>query len=233
MNVQDIARQVFAVLETGRQIAPFSKGNPDLNLDQAYQITAAVRALREARGERAIGRKIGFTNRTIWAEYGVYAPIWGYVYDRTVHHLTSGPLEAPLKGLAEPRIEPEVMFGLGVPPEPGMNEQEFIGCINWIAHALKLCSQSSPVGRSGHRTPSPPTACMAGSSSGRVIRPSHGATRGLWSCRASRSSSSAMQPLSTTGLRQMSSTGHSLRCAISLRRWRKIPTTRRSPRAKS
>jgi 2-oxo-3-hexenedioate decarboxylase len=144
MNVQDIARQVFAVLETGRQIAPFSKGNPDLNLDQAYQITAAVRALREARGERAIGRKIGFTNRTIWAEYGVYAPIWGYVYDRTVNDLTSEPLEAPLKGLAEPRIEPEVMFGLGVPPEPGMNEQEFIGCINWIAHGFEIVQSIFP-----------------------------------------------------------------------------------------
>ena len=29
----------------------------------------AVRAKREARGERPIGRKIGFTNRTIWWSY--------------------------------------------------------------------------------------------------------------------------------------------------------------------
>jgi 2-oxo-3-hexenedioate decarboxylase len=31
-----------------------------------------------------IGRKIGFTNRTIWAKYAVYAPIWGFVFDTTV-----------------------------------------------------------------------------------------------------------------------------------------------------
>jgi len=30
-----------------------------------------------------VGRKIGFTNRTIWAEYNVYGPICGYVYNRT------------------------------------------------------------------------------------------------------------------------------------------------------
>ncbi len=37
-------------------------------------------ACASRRGERPIGRKIGFTNRNIWAEYGVYAPIWGDVY---------------------------------------------------------------------------------------------------------------------------------------------------------
>jgi 2-oxo-3-hexenedioate decarboxylase len=40
-----------------------------------------------ARGERVIGRKIGFTNRTIWAEYAVYAPMWGFVFDTTVRDL--------------------------------------------------------------------------------------------------------------------------------------------------
>ena len=67
---------------------PSPKCIPTLDLKDAYNVTAAVRAQREARGERPIGRKIGFTNRTIWEEYGVYAPIWGYVYDRTVRDLT-------------------------------------------------------------------------------------------------------------------------------------------------
>ncbi len=48
-----------------------------------------------ARGERPVGRKIGFTNRTIWAEYGVYAPIWGDMYDTTLRDLaaTDGALD--------------------------------------------------------------------------------------------------------------------------------------------
>ena len=41
-----------------------------------------MRDARLARGERVLGRKIGFTNRTIWAEFGVDAPMWGYLYDR-------------------------------------------------------------------------------------------------------------------------------------------------------
>src|ERR1700744_131554 len=130
MNLQDIAKEVLAVLGTGRQLDPFSKVFPDFGLKDAYTVTAAVRAEREARGERSIGRKIGFTNRTIWAEYGVYAPIWGYVYDHTVRELTVEPLKVSLNGLAEPRIEPEIVFGLGAPPAPGMDEQALIDCVD-------------------------------------------------------------------------------------------------------
>jgi 2-oxo-3-hexenedioate decarboxylase len=144
MDVQDIAQEVFAVLDTGRQIAPFSNADPDFGLDEAYRVTAAVRAKREARGERPVGRKIGFTNRTIWAEYGVYAPIWGYVYDRTVRDLSIEPLEVSLNGLAEPRIEPEIVFGLGAPPAPGMDELALIDCIDWVAHGFEIVQSIFP-----------------------------------------------------------------------------------------
>jgi len=45
--------------------------------EQSY---AAARALHEERlrqGWRALGRKIGFTNRTLWPRYDVYEPMWG------------------------------------------------------------------------------------------------------------------------------------------------------------
>jgi len=144
MNIQEIADQAFAALDTGRQIGPFSDNDPDFGLNDAYRVTAAVRAQREARGERPIGRKIGFTNRTIWAEYGVYAPMWGYVYDKTVRDLTAEPLRVSLDGLAEPRIEPEVVFGLAAPPKPGMDADELIRCIEWAAHGFEIVQSIFP-----------------------------------------------------------------------------------------
>jgi 2-oxo-3-hexenedioate decarboxylase len=145
MDLQDIAKEVLEVLGTGRQLDPFSKVYPDFGLKDAYNVTAAVRAQREARGERPIGRKIGFTNRTIWEEYGVYAPIWGYVYDRTVGELhANATLEVSLRGLAEPRIEPEIMFGLAAPPKPGMDAQELIHCIEWVAHGFEIVQSIFP-----------------------------------------------------------------------------------------
>src|SRR3954451_24720399 len=73
-----IAAEALAAMDDARQIAPFSARYPGLTLDDAYGISARLCALRFARGERVIGRKIGFTNRTIWAEYAVYAPMWGF-----------------------------------------------------------------------------------------------------------------------------------------------------------
>ena len=51
-----------------------------LDVPSAYQLGLAVRALRLARGEQPRGFKIGFTNRSIWARYQVFAPIWGTVW---------------------------------------------------------------------------------------------------------------------------------------------------------
>jgi 2-oxo-3-hexenedioate decarboxylase len=118
MDIQGVTDEVFAVLGTGRQIAPFTTRWPEFGLAEAYRVAAGVRARREARGERPIGRKIGFTNRTIWSEYNVHAPMWDYVYDVTVRDLRTQDVDASLSSLAEPRIEPEIIFGMASAPDP-------------------------------------------------------------------------------------------------------------------
>jgi 2-oxo-3-hexenedioate decarboxylase len=125
-------------------VASFSARQPGFSLADAYRATVAVRQMREARGERVLGRKIGFTNRTIWAEYGVYAPIWGYVYDRTVRSLADVEDGFPLAGLAEPRIEPEIMFGLAAAPGPGMDEAGLLACVDWVAHGFEIVQSIFP-----------------------------------------------------------------------------------------
>src|SRR5687768_6834670 len=141
IDIPVIAAEAFGVLDTGRQIAPFSSRLPAFSLDDAYRVTAAVRRLRETRGERPIGRKIGFTNRTTWPDY---APMWGYVYDRTVHDLADLWHTFSLEDLAEPRIEPEIVFRLAATPMPGMDERALLGCIDGVAHGLELVQSIYP-----------------------------------------------------------------------------------------
>ena len=126
-ELQAIAAEAFAVLDTGHQISPFSARFSAFDLDEAYRVTAAIRQMREMRGEMPVGRKIGFTNRTIWAEYNVYGPVWGYVYNRTVHNLAEIGDTFSLVGLAEPRIEPEIVFKLALAPAPGMDLDSIAG----------------------------------------------------------------------------------------------------------
>jgi 2-oxo-3-hexenedioate decarboxylase len=76
-DIAAVAREVLAVLGTGGSIAPLTGRPAGLSLRDAYRVTARLGAAFAARGEPPIGRKIGFTNTSIWAEYNVYAPIWG------------------------------------------------------------------------------------------------------------------------------------------------------------
>ena len=139
--INALADEAIAALETGQQIAPISARRPEFTLDDAYRVTEAVRRLRQSRGETPVGRKIGFTNRTTWPDY---APMWGYIYDRTVHDLAAMGPTFPLAGLAEPRIEPEIAFRLAAAPTPGMDEHDLLACIDGIAHGFEIVQSIFP-----------------------------------------------------------------------------------------
>jgi 2-oxo-3-hexenedioate decarboxylase len=139
-----IAAEALAALDQGRQIAPFSARYQGFDLDAAYRAAAHVRALRCARGETPIGRKIGFTNSTIWAEYDVWAPIWGDCYDRTVRNAPTDGAAFGLRNLAEPRIEPEIVFGIAMAPAAGMDAAALLDCIGWVAHGFEIVQSIFP-----------------------------------------------------------------------------------------
>jgi len=109
-----------------------------LTLEEAYAVAQRAAALRLARGERAIGWKIGFTNRSIWDRYGVHAPIWGPVWDTTTELLDGTEATLSLAGLSQPRLEPEVVFGFASAPAAGMSLTELRGCLAWVAHGFEV-----------------------------------------------------------------------------------------------
>lgn len=139
-----LAEEVLASLSQGRQITPLTGRHDGLDLPDAYRVTAAVRRLREARGERVVGRKIGFTNRTIWDEYDVHAPIWGYVYDATLREGEAARAPCPIGHLVEPRIEPEIVLGLARAPEAGMDEAALMACVAWVGHGFEIVQSLFP-----------------------------------------------------------------------------------------
>ncbi len=144
MDARSIATEALSVLGQGRQIAPFSLRDPAFGLNEAYKVTPIVRQMREARGEKVLGRKIGFTNSTIWAQYNVNGPIWGYMYDRTVRNLSDIHGAVSLAELIDPRIEPEIVFGLSAAPDVAMDERELLSCIDWLALGYEMVQSIYP-----------------------------------------------------------------------------------------
>src|SRR5438876_6933168 len=135
-----LARELIALHETPREVAPSSERYPRLTAEAGYEAARALHKHRVAAGWRPVGRKIGFTNRTIWARYGVYEPIWGTVYDRTLIRAEQNRALVPLQGLVNPRIEPEICFKLRTPPGEG----PLIECIEWMAHSVEIVQCHHP-----------------------------------------------------------------------------------------
>ena len=112
--------------------------------EAGYRIALALHRERKAAGWRPLGRKIGFTNRGIWPRYGVYQPIFGFVYDRTVTLAPDGAATISLAGLVQPRIEPEVCFGLKGPPPHSKDPAEILSAIAWVAHSIEIVQCAFP-----------------------------------------------------------------------------------------
>jgi 2-oxo-3-hexenedioate decarboxylase len=139
-----IARELLQARLRRRQLAPYSAAAVRLGVEQAYDVAAEILKIRRAAGEIPVGRKIGFTNSNIWPEYGVFAPIWGYVYDTTLRVAPGNAGVQSLKGALEPKIEPEIVFRLRSAPRPGMSEEELADCIDWVAHGFEIVHSMFP-----------------------------------------------------------------------------------------
>jgi 2-keto-4-pentenoate hydratase len=141
VGAADVILDAFA---SQRLIAPLSDGDPSLDEEGAYAIAWELHARRLRRGETPVGRKIGFTNRTIWAEYGVSAPIWGHVYDSTVLSAPAGEARIAVGHLLQPRIEPEIQLHFARTPPLTRDEGAILECIDWIAQGFEIVQSPFP-----------------------------------------------------------------------------------------
>jgi 2-oxo-3-hexenedioate decarboxylase len=152
--VDPFAQELIAALGTPQAIAPFTTRDPSFDMARAYAVAASVHAARLAQGEQVVGRKIGFTNRTLWDEYGVREPIWGFVYDTTLFRPRGGRATAALGSFAEARIEPEIVLHIKAAPPvtrdsergqaPVDVESAMLDCIDWIALGFEIVHSPFP-----------------------------------------------------------------------------------------
>jgi 2-keto-4-pentenoate hydratase len=139
----EISDKVYRLRGAGQETAPFTSVHPGFSLDDAYWVVEDQRRRREAAGDRIVGRKIGFTNRAAWAGYGISGPIWNYLYERTTWNLGERS-RLSIAGWPNVRMETEMAFGLCAPPDPGMDEEALLACIEWAALDFEVCTSIFP-----------------------------------------------------------------------------------------
>src|SRR5574341_123995 len=138
-----LGEELIRIHESAAIVPRFSERYPDLTPESGYGAARALHQHRLAAGWRPVGRKIGFTNRTLWARYGVFEPMWGMVYDRTLIRAVENRASVDLAGLAQPRIEPEICFKLKKQPQTSAGS-ELISSIEWMAHSVEIVQCHHP-----------------------------------------------------------------------------------------
>lgn len=139
MSSVSIAKALLEALDHGRTLPPLTTTYPDFDWDAGYRVAAEILRQRRDRGEQPVGRKIGFTNRNIWAEYGATAPIWAHVYDTTLSHAPGHAATLSLSGSVQPRIEPEIAFCLRRPLPTGCRDpRRMLEAIEWYAPSFEI-----------------------------------------------------------------------------------------------
>jgi len=143
-TLKAVSEELIELAASGHAAPPFSERYPKLDADMGYRAMRRLHQHRLAIGWKPVGRKIGFTNRSIWPRYGVHEPIWGFVYDHTLVRAPEGRAEVLLEGLAQPRIEPEICFGLKAPPPRSHDPHAILAAIEWVAHSVEIVQAFHP-----------------------------------------------------------------------------------------
>jgi 2-keto-4-pentenoate hydratase len=145
MSLHAIAQEMKAAQDLRMLIKPLTARVPGFDIGAAYEVARLIHKERIREGASPVGRKIGFTNREMWRAYGVYEPIWAYVYDTTVVHLSGSRGACRLGRFIEPRIEPEIVVHFRSAPPIGENDPAAIlACIDWIAHGIEIVQSHFP-----------------------------------------------------------------------------------------
>jgi 2-oxo-3-hexenedioate decarboxylase len=138
IDVDKIADRLIAAYDSASTLAPISASVPDFDIDDSYRVLAEIQKRRRGQGWQPVGRKLGFTNTTIWARYGVSAPLWAHVWAHTVHFARNNETSLSLAKFVQPRIEPEVVFKLKGAVPVTDDAAGILSCIEWMAPAFEI-----------------------------------------------------------------------------------------------
>ncbi len=139
-----IAEQLIAAYDGATLLPPITAAAPDFSVADGYAVLHEIETRRRAQGWRPVGRKIGFTNRTIWPRYGVYQPMWAHVWSHTVQFVPGGTASLSLQRLMQPRIEPELVFKIKAPVPLTNDPEAVLSSVEWMAPGFEIVQSHFP-----------------------------------------------------------------------------------------
>ncbi len=136
-DLQVIADRLIDAYDNATMLEPISVTVERFDSAAAYEVLDRIAAQRRRQGWTQVGRKIGFTNRTIWEAFGVDRPMWAHTWSTTVTY-AEGNAVVGLDRFVQPRIEPEVVFKLRERPPRTGSPTEVLRSVEWMAPGFEI-----------------------------------------------------------------------------------------------
>ena len=137
-DIAALADRLIAAYDAAEMLPPVTETVPGFSVADAYAVLGEIEERRRAQGWRPVGRKIGFTNRTIWSRYGVWQPMWAHVWAHTVCFAGAGRASLSLAPFVQPRIEPEVVLKLKAPVPLSEDVSQLLTSVEWMAPGFEI-----------------------------------------------------------------------------------------------
>lgn len=143
-RIVTLADRLIDAYDRAYTLDPITTSDPSFDVAAGYAVLREIQARRAASGWRPVGRKIGFTNRRIWTRYSVDRPMWANIYAHTVRRAPNGHATLVLTGFVQPRIEPEVVFGLRGPVPRTGDARAVLDAVEWLAAGFEVVQSHFP-----------------------------------------------------------------------------------------
>lgn len=139
MTPEDHARAAADLLEaerSGQQIGLLSLRHPEMGMDDAYAIQAAIRAAKLAEGRSVIGWKIGLTSKAMQAALNIDIPDSGILFDDML--FASGG-RVPKGRFIQPRVEAEIAFVMKAPlAGADVTREDVLAATDYVTPSLEI-----------------------------------------------------------------------------------------------
>lgn len=135
-TIERLAAHLDAAETERREVHKITDDYPEMDWEDAYAIQDALRALKEARGVRVAGLKMGLTSHAKMRQMGVVDPVYGFITD---YGAVADGGEIDTKRLIHPKVEAEIAFVTKRPLSgPGCHIGSVLAATDFILPAVEI-----------------------------------------------------------------------------------------------
>ncbi len=135
-TIQKLAEHLDAAENECRDVVKITDEHPDMDWDDAYAIQDALRAIKEGRGVRITGLKMGLTSHAKMKQMGVKDPVRGFITD---YGMVADGGECDTSTLIHPKVEAEIAFVTKKALSgPGCHIGDVLAATDFVLPALEI-----------------------------------------------------------------------------------------------